>query len=77
MNILPRPNMNLRIYAEDDLELIKLIRSGYNNNGICYQLDWDLGVLKTRLAILFKLAEVKNKKEIKAKFKGVDLTALQ
>jgi DNA-binding NarL/FixJ family response regulator len=68
--------MNLDIYTESDLELIKMIRNGYTNKGICFQLGWSLGVLKDRLAVLFKLAKVSSKKEIKAKFKGVDLTAV-
>jgi DNA-binding NarL/FixJ family response regulator len=68
--------MNLNIYTESDLKLIKLIRSGATNKGICFQLGCNLGTLKDRLAVLFKLAEVSSKKEIKAKFKGVDLTAV-
>lgn len=69
--------MNLKIYTEQDLELIKLIRNNHTNNGLCYQMGWELDALKTRLAVLFQLAEVKNKTELKAKFKHVDLTALQ
>jgi DNA-binding NarL/FixJ family response regulator len=68
--------MNLNIYSESDLELIRLIRNGTTNKGICFQLNCDLGTLKDRLAVLFKLAEVSNKKNIKAKFRGVDLTVV-
>lgn len=66
--------MSLNIYTAQDLELIRLIRNGLNNNGLCYQMEWSLGTLKTRLEVLFKLAEVTSKKALKAKFKGVDLT---
>jgi DNA-binding NarL/FixJ family response regulator len=68
--------MSLDIYTAEDLELIRLIRNGLTNNGLCYQMDWNLGTLKTRLELLFKLAEVSSKTALKAKFKGVDLTVL-
>jgi DNA-binding NarL/FixJ family response regulator len=68
--------MNLNIYTAQDLELIRLIKNGLTNNGLCYQMKWDLGTLKTRLEVLFKLAEVSSKTALKAKFKGVDLTVV-
>lgn len=66
--------MSLNIYTVEDVEIIRLSRLGMTNNGITYRLE--IADVKSRLATIFKLAGVKNKKELNLKFKGVDLKTL-
>jgi DNA-binding NarL/FixJ family response regulator len=68
--------MILNTLTESDVELIRFCRLGLTNSGIAYKLGWNIGDVKQRLNVLFNLESVKSKKDLAAKYKGVDLNSI-
>jgi DNA-binding NarL/FixJ family response regulator len=55
---------SLTIFTESDLDIIRMARIGMSNKSIAYRMGYSLGDLKTRLQIIFTLAEVTNKSQL-------------
>ena len=61
--------MTLDIFTEQDVELIKLCIAGHSSKSLATYTGWTPLVVRSRLKLLYQLAEVKNKTELVRKYR--------